>query len=1491
MEEVIEKTVSGSARQYKEILALNMGSVRSVIGRESLESHIEASIYPAFWETFQAIVGVARSRCLVRSNTRVSVSSESYRANGRRTVFHRNASPTRVSRNISVMTLNCNSLLTKKGMLSKLLYDKEPTILLLQESLTKESNAPPPRFGGYSVLERRIARNHPVNRGRGLTCLFESKSFKAIREIKLNPSSVCFNNLLVAIVELSDDVALFTNSNLTKTKKLIVANVYIPHSAKEDTIFTIDHLLSRLKQRFSGIPIIIAGDWNSTRQQLRTYHELSHYNFIRTYDVNEYTFFRIVSGVRRQSSIDHILTDNLTPPDSCCVLTDCDFISDHLPVFATWSAADQSPIALPPMSRHSHTTSSPSTLLHSGATGERNTGSSPQTTIPLDHHHQPQHHALTESSPSICIDTHRAEDCSTSSTMTTLPDQRVRRPHNTLLIPSKHREIVEHIRWPKSVSQNVIDGDVVTPLIRDADEFTSIADSICHDLNLFKPPPPRFSTSQRKPKKPRKNDEATLNIMRNLKTIRREITIMLNRGQLIPPDMSQQYTATKKQLKKELNKGLVYESIRFTARIATMYKEKPLKDVYDLISSYSERRWSRKNLGLVDPQTGELVTDPMRMAELRVDHFASVARDVHGHGAQRGYWYQDHFLEDVPERDPIQECLDEHLNSLPIDWVIRILKDAPGGKAPGKDGISYEFLKASLWTNDGPAVRPTLPHSPMLLNIYNVLKTSFCEGIVFEGWKETVISPVPKKGDPTDLNNYRGIALMSNLQKVISTFICKAILEKAILTRLGREQAGFRSREEAVAQVATLYQILDYRSRTEQQTFLAFIDLEKAYDSVPHGALLMKLERFGLRGRALEWIRALYQEAYISVKLPDGGTSSRRPYKRGVRQGDPLSPYLFNIFIEDLLTDEVRKLGVSPDGNENEKIVALLFADDIVFLAPSISNLQKICSHMENWCNKWEMRVNVSKCGIMMVPHGSEWKTIDLAQRETLPNIVIPVVRPLDTGVSGVDEFEEGDNLIDLDERNKSLLLSRLDANLHGRILSHWKEFRHSTWEWMFEKLTDNPITIHGSLVPVVKEYVYLGLVITPDLNMQKMLNDRARKCWFKLSDMRRFLSDTRIPFQIKSIAIRSTLLPVALYGAEVYSMNKIRLSTIDVITRRAIYYALGGNTRGARLNLEVGRAHFNIENATVMASYRRARIYFKSPFLNTHAQNLQRWRSVTGDWLHVTRTWITKANLINVLWTPPAATLEKLTDLEKIKLISESLKKAYIETRQNKGSIIERILDEKSSLKESSKPWEEVTSQDLLPGGKLRDKRLDCRMRSFLFWAPIHDPSLLRGVRQILRFRSNMMPLLPQLRYIHNLPPNLRLHCPSCRRPVKEDLVHILFVCTRYSPLRTIHKIPQITPSPSGVNSLTFKSLYEFTFISILFGKDVSDLRSDVYSLNTAICEEQNVTGTATVDYLVSGNMGKTHDKLLRKYSGFIRDLTPVRDKLLDSFLYTLGI
>ncbi|KAF7658853.1 hypothetical protein LDENG_00007090, partial [Lucifuga dentata] len=164
--------------------------------------------------------------------------------------------------------------------------------------------------------------------------------------------------------------------------------------------------------------------------------------------------------------------------------------------------------------------------------------------------------------------------------------------------------------------------------------------------------------------------------------------------------------------------------------------------------------------------------------------------------------------------------------------------------------------------------------------------------------------------------------------------------------RSRRSNAGFRPGRGNVDQLFTLTQIIEGAWEYAQPIYMSFVDLEKAYDCVPQGVLWGVLREYGVLGSLTQAIRSLYNQSQSCVRIL-GTKSDLFPVGVGLRQGCPLSPILFMIFM-----DRISRRSQGSEGVQfgDLRIASLLFADDVVLLASSDSDLQCALSRFEAEC-------------------------------------------------------------------------------------------------------------------------------------------------------------------------------------------------------------------------------------------------------------------------------------------------------------------------------------------------------------------------------------------------------------------------------------------------------------------------------------------------------------------------------------------------------------
>ena len=245
----------------------------------------------------------------------------------------------------------------------------------------------------------------------------------------------------------------------------------------------------------------------------------------------------------------------------------------------------------------------------------------------------------------------------------------------------------------------------------------------------------------------------------------------------------------------------------------------------------------------------------------------------------------------------------------------------------------------------------------LLDNIMNVMRSS--EDIE-STWQEIDIISLPKGNkNPHKMSNKRSISLTDTVCKVFERLILNRIAHKIPFTEA---QAGARKGRSTTDQVFILKSAIRSRTARKQPTYIAFLDLHKAYDKVWRSAILENLWIAGIRGKSWRIMKSLNENIKVKIATRYGHTREVN-MTEGIRQGGVLSGAEF-AFLIDRLECHLQEAGLGII-HGHDLITTLLLMDDIILMADSPAQLQSMLNETNKFANTWHLTFSPEKSKVM----------------------------------------------------------------------------------------------------------------------------------------------------------------------------------------------------------------------------------------------------------------------------------------------------------------------------------------------------------------------------------------------------------------------------------------------------------------------------------------------------------------------------------------------
>ena len=240
-------------------------------------------------------------------------------------------------------------------------------------------------------------------------------------------------------------------------------------------------------------------------------------------------------------------------------------------------------------------------------------------------------------------------------------------------------------------------------------------------------------------------------------------------------------------------------------------------------------------------------------------------------------------------------------------------------------------------------------------------------------WRKAYIVLLAKNAKTDFLNYWRPITLAQTESKIFTAIhnlkLMNYLKKNKILEEL---QYGSRRQRSAAQALVTLKSVIDDAHLHEINLYVMYLDFAKAYDSVEHEMLERTMKYYDIPNEVIDQIMDMYKDNEAKVFTPHGKTRKIR-VTNGVKQGDTLSPLLFIMFINPLLT----KLRESGKGyrftkNKNIHIPNVTYSYNNTLITSTKQDMEELVKIVEKFCEDTGIRLNPSKCIYTYKVHSSE---------------------------------------------------------------------------------------------------------------------------------------------------------------------------------------------------------------------------------------------------------------------------------------------------------------------------------------------------------------------------------------------------------------------------------------------------------------------------------------------------------------------------------------
>ncbi|XP_048624100.1 uncharacterized protein LOC106453611 [Brassica napus] len=357
--------------------------------------------------------------------------------------------------------------------------------------------------------------------------------------------------------------------------------------------------------------------------------------------------------------------------------------------------------------------------------------------------------------------------------------------------------------------------------------------------------------------------------------------------------------------------------------------------------------------------SGIILTDPLDMSSHAVRHFSNILGPMppmRVNMVSTVQWFQSLSLFRCDQNQCVQ------MTTIPtVEEITRVMHKLNSNKVPGPDGLTSGFYK-SAWSIVGAEVTGSIQH--FFLSSFMPATTN-----------STILSLVPKHNGASNITDFLPISCLNTVYKVVSRLLVKRL--KPILTPLiVPNQTAFVRGRLLVENTSLAGELVNgYHKRNGRKRITLKVDIAKAFDTLSWDFLFSCLNGLQLPSEFISWLRACICTTSFTVGY-NGSVNGFFKGTRGLRQGDPLSPYLFVIALNNLslmLNRAAQEMHFNYHHNcSNSRLTHLCFADDLlIFMDGSLESVQAVLQVLREFESRSGLSVSVHKTSFFASGHSA----------------------------------------------------------------------------------------------------------------------------------------------------------------------------------------------------------------------------------------------------------------------------------------------------------------------------------------------------------------------------------------------------------------------------------------------------------------------------------------------------------------------------------------